>query len=96
MVNLIMIIVAGVFAAGIGVGTIAVVSVGIQREERRFRELQRLREEHFFQTGEVLPGYVPVDAPDHVAWGARRVTGLWVRRWPTVAGQTADEDLLIR
>ncbi len=96
MANALLIIALGVFAAGAVAGVIVVVSIGIRREERRFRELQRLREERFFQTGEVATSFLPEDAPDHLTGGARLLTGLWVRRRPQVAGQTADRDLFIQ
>ena len=88
--------ITGTGAFGIAVGIVAVVSIGVKREERRFRALQRLREERFFRTGEIDPAYLPQDAPDGLTWGARRMTGVWVRRQPTVAAQAADEDLLMR
>lgn len=91
-----MIIAAGVFAAGIGVGVIVVVSAGIHREERRFLEIQRRREEQFFQTGEVVSGFMPEDAPDRVTWGARRLMNLHIRRQPAGAVLTAEHDLLVR
>jgi hypothetical protein len=93
MTNALVIIAAGVFAAGIAVGFIVVVSMGIHREERRFREVQRRREQQFFQTGEVQTGFVPEDAPDHLTWGARRLTNLYVRRQQPVAAH--DQDLLV-
>jgi hypothetical protein len=94
MANALVIIAAGVFAAGIAVGVIAVVSIGIRREERRFRQRQRIREERFLQTGEAQEGFMTQDAPDHVTWGARRLTNLYVRRPPVAAPQ--DPDLLVR
>jgi hypothetical protein len=95
MANLLMIIAAGVFGAGIVVGVVVAVSAGIRREERRFLEVQRLREERFFRTGEIEPGYLPEAPPDGLTWGARRMTGLWIRRRPTTPSPTAGEDLLI-
>jgi hypothetical protein len=94
MANVLVIIAAGVFAAGIAVGVIAVVSIGIRREERRFRQRQRLREEQFFLTGGAPEGFMTQDAPDHVTWGARRLTNLYVRRSPMTEPQ--DPDLLVR
>lgn len=93
MANALVIIAAGLFAAGIAVGFIVVVSMGIHREERRFRELQRQRERQFFATGEVQTGFLPEDAPDHLTWGARRVLQLNIRRQPADAPQ--DHDLLV-
>jgi hypothetical protein len=95
MANLLMIIAAGVFGAGIVVGIVIVVSIGIRREEGRFLETQRLREERFFRTGEIEPGYLLESAPDGLTWGARRTTGLWIRRRPSTAAHTSDQDLLI-
>jgi hypothetical protein len=43
MINLLMVIAAGIFVIGIMLGLVVVVSVGIRREERR--------EGHFFQAG---------------------------------------------
>jgi hypothetical protein len=93
MANALVIIAAGVFAAGIAVGIIVVVSIGIHREERRFREVQRSREEHFFQTGEMHPGFMPEDAPDHLTWGARRLMNLHIRRRSPIAPK--GQDLLV-
>ena len=95
MANLLLIIAAGVFAAGIAVGIVVVVSIGIRREERRFLQMQRLREERFFRTGETEQGYLPEAAPDALSWGARRMTGLWIRRSPAAESRAAGEDLLI-
>lgn len=96
MIDAITIIALGIFIAGIAVGVIAVVTLGIRREERQFREAQRLREERFFQTGEIHPGYIPVEAPDHLTSGARRLTGLWVHREPTIVDQAPNQDLPIQ
>jgi hypothetical protein len=93
MANALVIIAAGVFAAGITVGFIVVVSMGIHREERRFREVQRQRERLFLETGEIPTGFLPEAAPDHLTWGARRVTQLHIRRQRASAPQ--DRDLLV-
>lgn len=87
------IIIFAIFVAGITIGYLTVVTIGVKREERRFREIQRRREEIFFQTGEVQPGYfVPEDPQDRVTWGARWATGLWVRRQLTLRPQDQDQD----
>jgi len=93
MANALVIIAAGVFAAGIAVGFIVVVSMGVHREERRFRELRRQREQQFFATGEMQAGFMPEDAPDHLTWGARRVMQLHIRRHVPTTPQ--DQDLLV-
>lgn len=93
MANALVIIAAGVFAAGIAVGFIVVVSMGVHREERRFREFRRQREQQFFATGEMQTGFMPEDAPDHLTWGARRVLQLNIRRQRASAPQ--DQDLLV-
>ena len=61
---------------GVVIGVVAVVSLGIRREDRRGSRL-------------------PVDADDRVARGARRLTGLHVRRpaesdRPSVSAGAAD------
>lgn len=84
----------GIFAVGVAVGIVAVVSYGIHREERRFQRTRRFREEHdlWAPPGE-SEHYLEDEAPDRVSWAARRLNGLYVRhpqpsqddgrRWPS-------------
>jgi hypothetical protein len=74
----------GIFAIGVVVGVIAMVTHGINRERRRFEEVRRYREEHGIWDAPDAPEYfLPDEAPDGVSLAARRFNGLYVRR-PTV------------
>jgi len=61
----ILIVLAAIFAAGIAVGVILIISIGIRREERDFS-----------MTGRVS---VTRPAPGRVSHGARSIVGLYVR-----------------
>jgi hypothetical protein len=75
------IIAVGVFVMGTVIGIVAVVSIGIRREERLFRERRRALQEQGKWLGPDGPrNFLPVDAPDVVSQGARALTSLWVRR----------------
>jgi hypothetical protein len=88
MADIIVIIAAGIFAAGVVAGIIAVISIGIHREERRFRIQQDLS-----LGGEMADVHLPQEAPDRVTGGARRLMGLYVRRQP--ASAPIDQQLLV-
>jgi hypothetical protein len=75
------IIAVGVFVIGTAIGLVAVVSIGIRREERLFRERRRSLQAQGRWLGPDGPDrFVPEEAPDPVSQGARALTGLWVRR----------------
>ncbi|MGA8428103.1 MAG: hypothetical protein WB801_11060 [Candidatus Dormiibacterota bacterium] len=77
----------GIFAVGIVVGIIAMVTHGIHRERRRYQEIRRYRDEHGLWDD---PEYFLTDeAPDGVSLAARRFNGLYVRR-PTVHSNDAE------
>lgn len=74
-------IVIAVFAMGTAIGVVAIVTIGIRREERLFRERRRSLEEEGHWGGPHGPDeFFPEVAPDRVTHGARALTGLWVRR----------------
>jgi hypothetical protein len=86
MSGIILIAAAGMFAIGVGVGIVLMVSHGIHREQRRFDQERRYREEHGIWPDPDLPEYFLPEAPDGVSHAARRLNGLYVRRLPTVRG----------
>jgi hypothetical protein len=77
----IIIIAIGIFIMGAAIGLVSVVSIGIRREERLFRERRQLAEEESIYLGQPVPyrGFTDA-APDRVSHGARVLTGLRVRR----------------
>lgn len=71
----------GIFAVGIVVGVIAMVTHGIHREQRRYEEARRYREERGLWDDPDARGYfLPDEAPDGVSLLARSFNGLYVRR----------------
>jgi len=62
----------GIFAIGVVIGVIAMVSHGIHREQRRFDEARRYREEQGIWDASEAPEYFLSDAPDGVSNAARR------------------------
>lgn len=75
------IIAVGIFVMGAVAGVVVVVSIGVHREERRFREWRRIREAQGTWTGPNRPEhYFTEDAYDRLSHGARTLTGLYVRR----------------
>jgi hypothetical protein len=84
MAGIVFIAAAGIFAIGIVVGIVAVVSHGIHREEKRFQQERRFREDHGIWAGPDTPGYFLAEqAPDGVSVTARRLNGLYVRHLPS-------------
>jgi hypothetical protein len=70
----------GIFAIGIVVGIMAVVSHGIHQEERRYQEVRRFQEEHGIWDGPDPPiHFLTEEAADRVGLAARRFNGLYVR-----------------
>jgi len=82
MSGIIVIAAAGIFVIGVGVGIVLMVSHGIHREQRRFEEARRYREEHGIWDATDAPEYFLTEAPDGVSHAARRLNGLYVRRLP--------------
>jgi hypothetical protein len=82
----------GIFAIGVVIGVIAMVSHGIHREQRRFDEARRHREEQGIWDASEAPEYFLSDAPDGVSNAARRLNGLYVRHLPTVRPTVRDYD----
>lgn len=75
------IIAAAIFIMGAAIGLVAVVSIGIRREERLFREDRRYREAQGSWPGPDGPHeFFSAVPPDLVCHGARALTGLWIRR----------------
>ncbi len=66
------------------------VSHGIHREQRRFDEARRYREEQGIWDASDAPEYFLSDAPDGVSYAARRLNGLYVRHLPTVRDYDAE------
>lgn len=74
----------GIFAVGVVVGVIAMVTRGIRREQRRYEETRRYRAEYGIWDDPTAREYFLTDeAPDGVSLMARGFNGLYVRR-PTV------------
>jgi hypothetical protein len=82
---------AGIFAIGMVVGIVAVVSHGIHREEKRFQQERRFREERGIWAGPDTPEYFfAEEAPDRVSMTIRRLNGLYVRHLPSSIDHDAD------
>lgn len=80
MPGIVFVAAAGIFALGIAVGIVAVVSHGINREQKRFRQERHFREEHGISFGSEAPEcFFAEEAPDAVSRSVRRLTGLYVR-----------------
>jgi hypothetical protein len=94
MPGIVFIAAAGVFAMGIAVGIVAVVSYGIRREQKRFRQERYYRDEHGIPAGPEWPEYfLTVEGLDAVSRGARRLNGLYIRRLSAATRDDADTDL---
>ncbi len=76
----VVIIIVGIFIAGAAAGVLAVISLGIRREERRFRDDQDL----FLSRGDLdgTDGFITDQPPDRLTGGARWLTGLYARHVP--------------
>ena len=91
MVEMVLIAAIGVFAVGIVVGIIAVVSHGIHQEERRYQEVRRFQEEHGIWDGPDGPThFITQEAADRVGLAARRLNGLYVRHMPDLSRSDTD------
>ena len=90
MSGIIFIAAAGIFAIGVVVGVVLMVSHGIHREQRHLDEARRYREEQGIWDASEAPEYFLSDAPDGVSHAARRLNGLYVRHLPTVRDYDAE------
>ena len=71
----------GIFVVGVVVGIVAMVTRGIHREQQRYEEARRYRDEHGFRDDPEAPEYfLTEEAPDGVSSMARSFNGLYVRR----------------
>ena len=90
MATIALIAAIGIFAIGVVVGIVAMVSHGIRREQQRYEEARRYREEYGIWDGLDSSGhFIPNEAPDAVSLVARSFNGLYVRR-PTVHKHDAE------
>jgi hypothetical protein len=91
VLGIVLIAAAGIFAIGIMVGIVAVVSHGIHWEEKRFQRERRVREKHGIWAGPDAPEhFLAEEAPDGVSLAARRLSGLYVRYLPSSIRHDAD------
>lgn len=82
MADAVIAIAVAIFVAGVAVGVIVLVSIGIQREER-----------DFLRTGRVS---LTRRAPGRVSHGARSLNGVYVRRGvPADPAATPRQDILV-
>lgn len=81
MAGIILIAAIGIFAIGVFVGIVAMVSHGIHREQQRYEQARRYREDYGLWDGSDSTGrFLPEEAPDGVSLVARGFNGLHVRR----------------
>ena len=84
----------GIFVVGVVVGIIAMVTRGIHREQQRYEQARRYRDEHGLWDDPDAPEYfLTEEAPDGVSMMARSFNGLYVRR-PSI--QRFDAELAAR
>jgi len=94
MATIALITAIGIFAIGVVVGVIAMVTRGIHREQRRYEQARRHRDENGLWDDPEAQGYfLSEEAPDGVSLMARSFNGLYVRR-PTV--RRHDSDLVLQ
>jgi hypothetical protein len=94
MAGIALIAAIGIFAVGVVVGVIAMVTHGIHREQRRYEEARRYRDEHgLWGEPDAREYFFTDEAPDGVSLAARRWNGLYVRR-PT--DQSHDAELVLQ
>ena len=81
MATIVLIAAIGIFAIGVFVGIVAMVSHGIHREQQRYEEARRYRQDYGIWDGSDSPGrFITDEAPDGVSLVARSFNGLYVRR----------------
>jgi hypothetical protein len=83
MAEIVLIAAIGIFSIGVVVGIIFMVCRGIRREQRRYEEARRFRQESGIWDDRDAQGHFLADeAADGVSMIARGVNGLYVRRSP--------------
>jgi hypothetical protein len=96
MPGMVVIAAAGIFAMGIAVGIVAVVSHGIRREQKHFRQ-GRLGQRRYGRGEHDIPAepeyFLAMEAPDVVSRAARRLNGLYIRHLPAATRDDANTDL---
>ena len=96
MIGMAFIAAIGIFAVGIVVGIIVVVSHGIRQEEARFKEWRRFQEEHGIWDSPQGPDhYLPEQVSGRASMAARRLNGLYVRHVPGHSRQDAEFGTLV-
>jgi len=81
MASIVLIAGIGIFVVGVVVGIIAMVTRGIHREQQRYQQARRYRDEHGLWDDPEGPEYfLTEEAPDGVSLVARSFNGLYVRR----------------
>lgn len=81
MASIALIAAIGIFAVGVVVGVVAMVTHGIHREQRRYEEARRYRQEHgIWDDPDAREIFLSDEAPDGVSMMARGFNGLYVRR----------------
>jgi hypothetical protein len=81
----------GIFVTGATAGLVAVVSLGIRREERRFLRERRFREEHGIWGSAEAPVHYLAEYPhDAVSSVSRSLNGLYIRHPRADRPQRAD------
>jgi hypothetical protein len=92
MVGTMFIAAVGVFVIGAAVAIVVLVSVGIRREERGFREERRFLEKHGIWGSPDAPDhYLLEQAPDGLSSVSRSLNGLRVRHVPIRARRDAGQ-----
>jgi hypothetical protein len=91
VVEIVAVAALGIFVIGVTVGIIAVVSLGIRKETRRFQQERRFREENGIWGSPDEPvHYLPEGPHDGVSSVSRSVNGLYVRHLPPAVRVDAD------
>jgi len=89
--EILLIAATGIFAIGIVVGIIMVVSHGIRQEEHRFQEWRRFQEEHgIWDSPDAPTHFLAEEVSDRFSLAARRLNGLYVRHVPVLSNQDAE------
>jgi hypothetical protein len=84
----------GIFVIGVVAGIVVLVSVGIRREEQRFREERRFLEEHgIWATPGAAGRFMTEQAQDAVSSVGRSLNGLYVRHMSPGTHRDVGQDL---
>jgi hypothetical protein len=95
MVENVLIAAVGIFVIGIVTGIVVLVSIGVRREERQFREERRFLETHGIWGSPNAPDhYLLEQAPDSVSSVSRTLNGLHVSHLPARARRDAGQGIL--